>query len=435
MSPPPNLIQISWHDTGRHLACYGVPTVHTPALDALAADGVLMENAFACAVVCSPSRGACLTGRYPQSNGMLGLAHGQFKWRLNPDEKHLARLMKDRGYYSVLKGFQHETDPSEVLELGFDCARGHLPAPPVYPVPPCEAIVDEAIDFLSCPEATGPFYMQLGFFETHRPFDFGGCEPEDSLGVTVPLFIVDNAAARADLAHFQGAIRKADAALGRFLEALEKSGLAENTIVAFIPDHGIPHPRAKATLYDPGMEVATIWRWPAGGVRGGRRLSRMVSNVDFVPTAFALAGLEPEANFQGESYADALGDYPGTPEREAVFAEHVPGHERAVRTHTHKYIVRFDGTRTDRSPADLSVGGPPILQGPSNARPVPAAELFDLRADPLERNNLVDEPKGSAALAECKERLKGWMEAVDDPVLRGDLRAPRWAEAMAAIGC
>ena len=427
----PNLLFINWHDTGRHFGCLGIATVCSPRVDQLASEGVLFEQCCAAATLCSPSRGAMLTGRYPQSNGLMHLCHGNFDWRFNPDTQHLAQLLGARGYYTCLHGFQHETPHPDVARLGFHDHYNEKPTPPIYPVPPCDVIAAGAAEFLKSDAAQRqPFYLQLGFFETHRPYHFGGIEPDDGKGVQIPPYVVDNDAARDDFAHLQGSIRKADHNVGVVLDALHETGLAGNTIVVFTVDHGVAVPSAKTTMYDPGIGVILIVRWPEGGIAGGRRSQRLVSNVDIVPTLFDLMGFEQEEFFDGRSFAGEFDGHDGPASRTHVFSMLHTGLQRAVRSERHKLIRYFEKHREVRRPADLSVVSS-AHEGQRNMTSLDRVQLFDLEADPLEMNNLADDPARADTRAELDTQLWRWMESVDDPLLHGPTPPPRWHQSIA----
>ena len=211
MSTRPNVLIISSHDTGRHLGCYGVETVHTPNLDALAADGVCATNYFTAVPVCSPSRGVMLTGRYPQRNGLMGLTHAPWDWSLNEGEQHLSHLLHNAGYHAVLFGLQHEAADTDTLGFAEMHAQRGDDGRRAAALP----VANATADFLrERGQSQQPFYAQVGLFETHRPFNFGGVEPDDSLGVHVPPYLEPTEATVADLAHLQGAVRRVDEAVG-----------------------------------------------------------------------------------------------------------------------------------------------------------------------------------------------------------------------------
>src|SRR4051812_34267929 len=142
MTMRPNIVYLHSHDTGRHIQPYG-HQVPTPNLQRLADEGLLFRQAFSAAPVCSPSRAALLTGEYSHSNGMLGLAHRGF--RLADYDHHLVHTLRDAGYTSRLVGEQHiAADPRAI---GYDEI-----AATIEPLPPA------------------PFFLDVGFTDTHRPF-------------------------------------------------------------------------------------------------------------------------------------------------------------------------------------------------------------------------------------------------------------------------
>src|SRR5919204_2146664 len=117
--PHPNILFFTCHDLGRHLSCYGHTTIRTPALQALADEGVRFDNVFCTAPQCSPSRASLHTGRYPHATGVMGLAHPPFSWPLAPTERHLAQLLGEAGYSTALVGMQHLIERGSAHELGY----------------------------------------------------------------------------------------------------------------------------------------------------------------------------------------------------------------------------------------------------------------------------------------------------------------------------
>src|ERR1051326_5411478 len=196
--PPTNILFITCHDLGQHLGCYGQSSVTSPALDRLAARGVRLARSFCTAPQCSPSRASLHSGMYPHSAGVLGLAHPPYGWRLSPDIPHIAQILANAGYTTTLVGMQHLIDRGSARELGYS---------QVLPVAPAYAEADETVAVLrELARAERPFYLEVGFEEPHRPYDFGGAQPHTSRGVNIPGYLPDVPEARQDLAAFQGAI-------------------------------------------------------------------------------------------------------------------------------------------------------------------------------------------------------------------------------------
>jgi N-sulfoglucosamine sulfohydrolase len=418
----PNILQITTHDSGRHVGCYGHPTLRTPNIDVLAADGVRLTNYFAVCPICCASRATMLTGRYPQSHGLMDLCFSPFDWALGPDEQHITHVLAQAGYRNLLFGIQHEVDHRDIGRLAFDktypcVADGRTRTAP--------DIAADVTAFLESPEAGGdrPFYAQIGFFETHTPFDFGGCEPDSANGVVVPPYLVEDETTRAMMAGYQGAVRRADEAVGRIVEALDRNGLAEDTILVFTTDHGIELPRAKWFCYDPGIAIACIFRWPGGRLAGGRPCEQLLSNVDYLPTVLDLAGVAVPDRVQGRSFAGALRDDSASPVRQAVYAMYHKTQSRCVRTERHKFIRHFD--------AATDFGSVPVrFADVLSKRPIRRTELYDLSVDPNEFENLINRP----AVADVQRRLDAmlwkWMASVGDPLLSGPVATPSYQAAM-----
>ncbi|MBV9354936.1 MAG: sulfatase [Chloroflexi bacterium] len=427
MKPAANVLFVTCHDLGRHLGCYGRSTISSPALDAFAASGAVFDQAWATAPQCSPSRAAMHTGRYPHSAGMLGLAHDPFGWRLAPDALHLAARLRAEGYATVLVGLQHLSQTP--FELGYDRVL------PLAAAPELGRMTVGMLRTLAR-DAERPFYLEVGFEEPHRPYDFGDAEPDASRGVAIPPYLPQAPEARADLAAFQGATRVMDAAVGQILAELDVLGLRDRTWVIFATDHGIAMPRAKATLYDPGLEIALLMRWPNGGLSAGQRLDAMVSNVDVTPTVLEGLGLPIPADLQGRSCWPLLRGEPYLA-REEVFAEKTyhTHYEpmRGVRTAAHKLILNLEVDQAVDVPADVQQSPIYPLMISDFGQVRPTVELYDLASDPLERTNLADRPELMSVQDDLLGRLRAWMKASQDPILDGPVASPYYASALTRL--
>ena len=432
MSRKPNIVFITSHDTGRHFGCYGIDEVNTPNIDALAGDGALLENFFCTSPVCSPSRGAMYSGLYPQSNGMMGLIHPQCNWTYKPDVKHLSQRLRDRGYRTSLFFQQHEVMPDKVEErLAFDdyLARQDTGISPTD-------VSNAFADYIDAYDSDAPFYAQIGFGMTHTPWASDNTRPDAEKGVCVPPHLVNNEAARENLSCLQGAVRHLDSAVGTIVDAVNGSRFADNTIVVYTVDHGIEVPRAKWTLYDPGIAVAFVIRWPGGGITGGRRCPQLLSNVDVTPTLLALIGDDVPATMEGKSFAGVLRDPEHPPVRDAVFAEYVQANQpeaRCVRTNRYKFIRNFSNHRLFVTPVDMSNPRKAVDRVDSDRDNAfcPVTQLYDLENDPLEFANLSGDPSYAAVERELNDRLWQWLEEVGDPILEGPLRVPLYSTSIA----
>lgn len=225
------------------------------------------------------------------------------------------------------------------------------------------------------------------------------------------------------------------------LDRLQAAGLAENTLVLYTADHGIPFPRAKASLYDPGITVPLLIRWPARGWTGGKVLDPMISNIDHVPTLLDALELDVPARVEGRSYRPLLDGEAYTP-NDTVFCEHTYhgggmfiDPRRAVRTERHKLIANFSTNRpwVENPVLHLveAISADEVNQ--LGMGHFPNIELYDLAADPLEARNLADEDEHQQVSAQIRGLLLKWMERTNDPLLEGFPTPPTYDRTMAAL--
>ena len=424
-----NLLLIDCHDLGQHLACYGASGVPSDNLDGLAARGLCFENSFCTSPQCSPSRATLYTGRYAHNTGVLGLAHPPFNWQLADDEIYLAQYLQAAGYETAHTGIQHvvRSTPEAVKRLGFEHVLSGRGAP---------ELAESAIGFLERPHER-PFFLNIGFFEPHRD-GTGGYQqapPYDERGITVPPYLPDTAEARGELADLQGDIQRMDQAVGAILAALERLDLLQDTWVIFTTDHGLAMPRAKCTMFDPGLETALIMFAEPFGLTGGRVLPEMVSHVDLVPTILDALGIETPPTVQGRSYWPLLqgGDYQP---RTHIYAEktfhtdYEP--QRMIRSRRYKLIWNAEVDITN-VPADIMHS--PIYPQMIDLLTVQRTpiELYDLHTDPDEMDNLAGKPAYASIENELRQRLLEWMQETGDPLLQGPVASPYYHRAIGML--
>jgi N-sulfoglucosamine sulfohydrolase len=415
---PSNIVYLHSHDTGRYVQPYG-QAVPTPNIQRLADQGLLFRQAFSAAPTCSGSRAVLLTGQWAHANGMIGLAHRGF--RLRDYGHHLVHTLRQAGYWSGLVGEQHlSVDPED---LGYD-AVGEVDSTHV------ESVVPATLEVLRSRPPDRPFFLSVGFIETHREF-FESSSVRDALYSSPPPNLPDTPEVRRDMASFKSSARSLDQGVGAVLNALDEQEVADDTLVVLTTDHGLPFPGAKASLLDRGIGVMLIIRGP-GGFQGGRVTDALVSQIDIYPTLCEVAGIDPPPFVQGRSLLPIVRRE--VPEvNDEIFAE-LTFHaaydpQRAIRTRRHKYIRLFGD--------QLEPVLPNIDDGPTKdvlvaagygTRPRPRERLHDLLFDPMEADNLVDDPDYADVLEDLRERLDAWMRRTDDPLLDGHVPAPAGVE-------
>ncbi len=427
-----NVLLVHWHDLGRYLGVYGRADVSSPRLDQLAGEGILFTRAHATAPLCSPSRGSLFTGRYPQSNGLVGLAH--HGWEYRPGVRTLPQILSEYGWYSALFGMQHETSyPSRLGFDEFDVSNSY-----------CEYVVERAQHWLHEYDGRQPFLLTAGFFETHRPYPRDRYEPADAAAVDPPDYLPNVVEVRQDLAEFYGSIATADAAVGRILDTLAATGLDTSTWVVFVTDHGAAFPRAKSTLYEAGTGIAMIIRPPTRMAVSPKVYDDLFSGVDLLPTLLELLGVAQVDDIEGISHAQAL----LAPDRTESVREYVftgkTYHDsfdpiRAIRTKEFSYIENYAHRPLLDLPWDIEESPSGHAVAPLVTAPRPERELYDLRADPTETNNLLagDGVDGSDLIAaDLAVRLHDWRQQTGDVIpsdFAGSRIAARYTETYLQI--
>lgn len=401
----PNVILFTWHDAGDWFGCYGHRTVHTPHVDRLAAGGVRFTDHISACAICSPSRAAIVTGRLCQENGVMTLTNGPMENRIHPHVPHLARRLKGLGYRTALLGIQHECAHEHVEQvMAIDEQIG------TDPWPHADLLAPQARGWLERQRGREtPFYLQVGTIDAHLNRFYTGAPPrsdepyppvqDETLGLAAPGYLAGSAEDRASVATLQGLIRRGDRLMGAILDALDATGLADDTIVAMCVDHGVGLSRAKTTCYEAGNRVAWIMRAP-GRLPAGRTVDTLCGHIDVLPTLWELLGEPAIAGLDGRSLVAHARGETAAPVHPAVFS-HMVEETRCIRTATHLLIRNLAPPRYHSRRADCAdQWGPtkPKLPRPASG---PHLELYDRRADP----DCLRDLAGDAVHAGLRDRL------------------------------
>lgn len=435
----PNVLWIMADDMGPELSSYGQPLVRTPNLDGLAREGVRFTRAHTTAPVCSPSRSAIATGMYQTSIGAQNhRSHREDGYQLPPGVKVITDYFRQAGYYTVnVKTVAPGVKCSQKTDFNFT-------APPPF----------DGDDWGGRKEGQ-PFYAQVNFIQPHRATARGnagqlkdltslekidnwtGYENElaalpqriDPAKVTLPPYYPDTAAVRADHSRYLDAINLLDIKVGAVLKRLKDEGLADNTIVFFFGDNGRPNVRDKQWLYDGGTHIPLIVRWP-GTAKPGTVNNDLISGIDITATSLRLAGITPPAKMQGRVF---LGS-DAAQARDVIFTardrcDETVDRIRGVRSKEYSYIRNYYPERPYTQPNAYKEKAYPALQvmkilhAEGKLTPAqqlfmrprkPLEELYDLKSDPHEVNNLADSPKHQKVLGKMQQHLAQWMAETKD---------------------
>lgn len=430
-----NVLYIHTHDSGRIIGPYGYRT-KTPNLESFASNALVFQQCYCVGPTCSPSRAGMLSGMYPHQTGMLGLAQRGFTMDYS---KHLVQFLNRNGYRTVLSGVQHECGMYLQTEgsgekIGY---QEVVSEPSVSSIREADRLVqwdkknaENLCEWLENYKGDAPFFLSYGMNGTHRVYPKKDEEIDENMAVP-PYPIPNNADTRRDYAQYLTTLKYSDQCVGMVLDALEKTGHKDDTIVFFTTDHGVAFPFCKCTLFDSGIGVSFIMRVPGKDAKVGTT-DRLVSHVDVFPTLCDLLELEKPDYLEGKSFAE---EFAGKEEnvRDAVFAE-INFHTsyepvRCVRTERYKYIKYFDKQylRMNKSNIDESMTKAYYMERDLDSCGKEEEALYDLLYDPGERNNVIGEERYEDVLAQMREKLAEHMRQTKDILLDGPIEIkPEW---------
>lgn len=408
----PNILWILAEDLSPDLGCYGNNLVHTPVIDEFAQQGVLFQNAFVTCPVCSPSRSAFNTGMYQTTIGAHHhRSHRDDAYPLPDGVRLLSDYFREAGYFTAnIKKLNDELSGTGKTDFNFSHSNPF----------------DRTHWNQRSPGQ--PFFAQINLSESHRKFvrdPQRSVSPDD---VEIPPYYPDHPITRQDWVEYLETNQVLDRRVAAILDALRQDGLEENTIVVFMGDNGRCHVRGKQWLYEGGIRVPLIVRWPDGR-NAGTVEHEMISSIDVSASLLAMAGIEPPEQMQGR--AVLTGD---SPWRSMIFStrdrcDETMDRIRCVRTRSMKLIRNHDPERPYLQLNRYKETSYPVLRlmrrlhadgtlSPEAshfmAMERPAEELYDLAADPHEVNNLVDDPAYRDSLQSMRRFLDHWIEESGD---------------------
>ena len=294
---PPNMLIFLADDLNQQdVGAYGNKEVATPNMDRLAREGMLFSRAYAASSMCTPSRSALFTGMYPHHNGAQ-MNH----FTVHPGVANLALWLQRLGYRVVISGktdvFPLDNFPFEVIGKAFgryEPISGRLDRK------------NESVQMIEShfrEHADQPLCLIIAPWLPHVPwFPYKDFDPDK---ISIPDYLVDTKETRGALASYYQSISAADEMLGRALNALDKAGQLNHTVTLFTADQGAQFPSAKWSVYDKGLHVPLIVRWP-GHINKGSHTNALVSLVDIAPTLIDLAGGQPVDTLDGRSFKSIL---------------------------------------------------------------------------------------------------------------------------------
>lgn len=416
----PNILWISCEDISPNLGCYGDAYASTPNLDRLASQGVRFTQAFTPAGVCAVVRTGIITGMYPIS---FGGQHMRTVIDFPKNVEPFPVYLREAGYFCTNKSktdYQSNVDMNATWDkhgASHSDWRDRAEGQPFFSV--INLTVSHESQIRHGAETHAAILEGLDEGQRH--------DPEMAAPFLPPIY-PNTAEARKDWAWYADNISEMDRQVGEILQRLDDDGLTENTVVIFWSDHGRGLPRSKRWIYDSGVHVPLIVRWP-NQMQGGRLNDELVSTQDLTPTTLAIAGIEPKSYMHGRVFLGGKAEE--APDRLFFHRDRMDEvYElmRATRDHQFKYIRNFEPERTYAQHIDYMDMMPTLVDlrqmhadGKLDAtqelffrQRKPIEELYNVIEDPHEVNNLAEDPKYQDKLKELRAAVEAWQVEIGD---------------------
>ena len=410
----------------------------TPNIDRLASQGMRFSHAHMTVGNCMPGRNVLFSGLISHNNKVEG-----FYQVKNPEWPHMVDLMKKAGYFTGIRGKVSHSTPYQpyawdaILDTLPDGSKAHFKNADSFGISTSDGI-------RKAKDSGKPFCLIVNISDPHKPFwsQVKGGEKDTNIPsrifkseeMPIPGFLFDDPKVREELALYYSSVRRADDCVGKILEALDKSGEAENTVVIFLSDHGMPLPFAKTQLYHHSTHSPWIIRWP-GVTRSGKVDEvHMVSAVDMLPTLLDIVGAKHPGRLDGRSFLSLIRGEQQV-NRDHVFKEYNENAGasrdpmRAVQTKQYLYLFNpwsngqrvfataTTGTVTYRRMATLAKSDARLAKRLAMYKYRVPEELYDVSVDPDCLNNIIDSSEHKMVLNQLQKRLKWWMKKTGDPML------------------
>ena len=427
----PNILVLYLDDQNTDYNCYGNTLTHTPNMDRLATEGRMFTRAHVVNPICSPSHTALFTGNYPTT---LGCPHHRSNYipELPPGHGSLPKLLEDAGYFTVnISNGQIIYGASGKTDLNFNRDEDPFTYTQDFEYTDLTTYFQGGV--WTNRQPSQPFFAYVNI-ETGKAHGFaagttwatanGYAVPTNA--VSIPPYLADIPEWRTRIAQYLNAVSHTDYVVGHFLDALDLGGEANNTLVILATDHGRATMRHKQWLYETGLNVPLLMRWP-NHIAPGTVVSNLVSIIDIAPTCLAAAGVPAPEKIEGLDLLSA-----DLSRRTHLFAardgaDGVFDRSRAVIGQRYKYIRHFypEIPYINGSYADNTLSSPGMLTMLENGELTPEQayylldhkvkeELYDLSVDPWEVHNLATNAADHAFLEEHRELLSDWMRQTGD---------------------